>query len=60
MKWVWPLQPTTTVEELSLGLTLCKGTDLERVCVVLGTPPLSWSTGFLMVLHSNSRRVALV
>lgn len=57
MKWVQPLQPTNTVEELGLGLTLCKGTDLRRVCAVLGTPPLSWSTGFLVVLHSHRRRV---
>lgn len=55
MTWVQPLQPTNTVGELGLGLTLCKGTDLRRVCVVLG----SWSAGFLVVLHSN-RRVALV
>lgn len=60
MKWVQPLQPITTVRELGLGLTLCKGTELRRMCVVFGTPPLSWSTGFLMVLYSNRRRVVLV
>lgn len=53
--------PTYTLGDPGLGLTLCKGPDLRRVCEVAATPPLSWSTGFHVGLQSGRRsRVALM